>query len=367
MTDQTLLPVQWVGRQAVATLPEHIDASNSGEIREELLRLINRGAAILVVDMSATISCDHGGADALLRAYHRAAGNGAQLRLVVNAAIVRRVLDANGLDRVVSIYPSVEAALAAGTPSRVIPLVPRPASGRGDRPGSPRPVARAGGPEPGERASPSGATVTPAVLWRVVDALDDGVLLVGDDGVVALVNRRLEEMFGYRHGELTGRPIESLVPARLRVAHAAHRADYARAPVARLMATRGRLVGLRKDGSTFPVQVSLTPVPTATGRFTLAVVRDAARPHVVADLAEYAQHAVAARRADRAAELFQRIVSDLHKVGMSLEGAVELPHDHARHRIEEAVRHLDETIREIRDHVFGGHRPADDPGGPPPG
>jgi hypothetical protein len=122
------------------------------------------------------------------------------------------------------------------------------------------------------------------------------------------------------------------------------------------MGTRSRLVGLRKDGSTFPVYVSLSPVPTATGGFTLAVVRDAAQPRPVADLAEYARRAVATRRAERAAELFDRIVDDLHKVGMSLQGAIDLPHERARHRIAEAVRQLDDTIREIRDHIFGGDR-----------
>ncbi len=61
-------PVRWTGRQAVVTLPEHIGASNSGPIREQLLDLINRGATVLIADMTGTVSCDPGGADALLRA-----------------------------------------------------------------------------------------------------------------------------------------------------------------------------------------------------------------------------------------------------------------------------------------------------------
>ena len=66
-------PVQWDGDQAVITLPERMDVSNAGQIREELLWVINRGAAALVADMTATISCDHAGADAVARAYQRAA------------------------------------------------------------------------------------------------------------------------------------------------------------------------------------------------------------------------------------------------------------------------------------------------------
>ena len=106
-------PVQWAGGQAVVTLPEHIDAANVGQIREELLMLINRGAAVLIVDMTATASCGCAGAEALVHACQRAAANGTQLRLVVPAEVVRRVLSGNGIDRLVSVYPSREAAIAA--------------------------------------------------------------------------------------------------------------------------------------------------------------------------------------------------------------------------------------------------------------
>lgn len=109
-------PVQWTGGQAVVTLPEHIDAANAGQIREELLMLVNRGAAVLIVDMTATASCGCTGAEALVRAYQRVVANGTQLRLVVPAEVVRRVLSRNGIDRLVSVYPSREAAIAAGLP-----------------------------------------------------------------------------------------------------------------------------------------------------------------------------------------------------------------------------------------------------------
>src|ERR1700730_4907756 len=78
-----IYPVQWTGRQAVVALPEHIDVSNAGQIREQLLSVINRGATALIADMTATISCDHAGADAVVRAHQRAVISGAELRLVV--------------------------------------------------------------------------------------------------------------------------------------------------------------------------------------------------------------------------------------------------------------------------------------------
>ena len=117
-------PVHWIGRRAVVTLPDHIDTSNAGLILEELLSVINRGATDLIADMTATVSCDYAGADAVVRAYQRAVVSGTQLRLVVTAQIVRRVLGINGLDRLIPVYPSLEAATAAGTPE--VPTTPKP-------------------------------------------------------------------------------------------------------------------------------------------------------------------------------------------------------------------------------------------------
>ena len=97
-------------------LPEHLDLSNTAEIRSELLSVINRGATVLIVDMTATISCDHSGADAVARAYQRAVVSGTDMRLIVTSQIVRRMLSIGGIDRLVSVYPSIEAAVAAGTP-----------------------------------------------------------------------------------------------------------------------------------------------------------------------------------------------------------------------------------------------------------
>jgi len=113
MSDQTF-PVHWADQQAVITLPRHIDRGNAGQIRELLLWIINRGAAVLIADLSGTLSCDYSGADALARAHHRAVANGTELRLVVTADVIRRVLTLNGLDRLVAVYPDLDGALAAG-------------------------------------------------------------------------------------------------------------------------------------------------------------------------------------------------------------------------------------------------------------
>jgi anti-anti-sigma factor len=107
-------PVQWTGRQAVVMLPQDIDSSNADQIRERLLWVINRGAEVLVADLTGTVSCDYSGADALARAHHRAVANGTEFRLVAIADVVRRVLRLSGLDRLIPVYPHLDGAMTAG-------------------------------------------------------------------------------------------------------------------------------------------------------------------------------------------------------------------------------------------------------------
>ena len=160
-------PVWWSGRHAVVTLPEHIELANADPIREQLLAILNRGPALLVADMTATMSCDYAGTDALARAYQRAVASGAELRMVITTQIVRRVFSISGLDRLVPIYPMLEAALAAQAPAGVLPL----ATGEARADAAVRP--RASGP----RAAGKHAAVArqPGVTGRLTLATFRGV------------------------------------------------------------------------------------------------------------------------------------------------------------------------------------------------
>ena len=122
-------PVQWAGQQAVVALPVHMDASDAGQIRAELLSAINSGATALIADMTATTSCDHAGADAVVRAFQRAVICGTELRLVLTAEHVSRVLSLGGLDHLVPIYPSLEAAMAASPPTEALAVMAGPGLG----------------------------------------------------------------------------------------------------------------------------------------------------------------------------------------------------------------------------------------------
>ncbi len=335
-----LFPVTWAGRQAIVTFPGQVDVSNVGQLRDRLLSVINRGAGVLIADMTDTVSIDHAAVDAIARACQRAMANGAQLRLVVAAPVIRRVLTIEGLDRLVSIYPVLEAAVAERVPGGG-PHAPSPGADPGPRSGSAWGLTGVSGVR----------AINPAVLWQVLDALDDGLALTGEDGKIALVNRRCAEMFGYRREELTGLPVDELVPPEVRAAHHGFRAGYDRAPQARPMADRARLAALRKDGTTFPVEISLSPVPTATEHYVLAVIRDATVARRRDDLADLAR-GMAADQPSPAKDLLDRVVRQLFQVGLSLQAAEGLPGELARRRLREALDELDEVIHEIRDHAF---------------
>jgi anti-sigma B factor antagonist len=113
---QEHFPVLWLGQAAVVTLPAEVDILLADELREDLLSVLNRGPAALIVDMSRTTFCDSAGMHALVRAHKRAAANSADMRLVVTAPGVQRVLAITGVDRLIAVCPSVSAALAAAGP-----------------------------------------------------------------------------------------------------------------------------------------------------------------------------------------------------------------------------------------------------------
>ena len=159
-------------------------------------------------------------------------------------------------------------------------------------------------------------------------------------------------MFGYQREELIGLGVDSLVPPDVRAAHQGYRAGYSRAPQSRPMGERARLAGLRKDGATFPVEISLSPVPTATEHFVLAVIRHATEDRHRDDLADLARGAVADQRR-LTKDLLDRVVHRLFQVGLSLQASADLPADVACERLREAW--ISWTIRSTRSGTTRSH------------
>ncbi len=113
-----------------------------------------------------------------------------------------------------------------------------------------------------------------ATLPVLLDTAPDCILVVNSDGRIVLANARIESMFGYRQEELLGQPIEILLPERFRKIHPQHHEGYFAAPRTRLMGTGLDLIGQRKDGSEFPVDITLGPLKTEQGLLVISVVRD---------------------------------------------------------------------------------------------
>ena len=113
------------------------------------------------------------------------------------------------------------------------------------------------------------------VFFRnLLESAPDAMIIVDDSGKMLLVNRQALEMFGYQRDEMIGAPIEILLPHSVRVGHVSQRAAYTENPSLRPMGEGRDLVGLRNDGSEFPVEISLSPVQTNDGRFISSVIRD---------------------------------------------------------------------------------------------
>ncbi|MGW3911041.1 SpoIIE family protein phosphatase [Streptomyces sp. NPDC005070] len=108
----------------------------------------------------------------------------------------------------------------------------------------------------------------------LLEAAPDAMVIVDDTGTIKLVNAQTEALFGYTREELLGHPVELLVPSRFRSHHTFHRDGYADNRQVRPMGAELELHGLRKDGTEFPVEISLSPLETTDGLLVSAAVRD---------------------------------------------------------------------------------------------
>lgn len=119
----------------------------------------------------------------------------------------------------------------------------------------------------------------------ILDAMPDAVAAVNRQGVIVQVNSQAEAIFGYTRDELIGQSVEVLVPERQRANHDQHREEFHRRPKIRRMGSGLDLYGRRRDGSEFPVEISLSPVETGNGPIVLSVIRDISdRKHIEEEL-----------------------------------------------------------------------------------
>ena len=130
-------------------------------------------------------------------------------------------------------------------------------------------------PDESARGAPAGPVTPTERLFRaVVESSPNGIVMVDRRGVMVLVNRETERLFGYDRDELIGQSIEMLVPARFRELHPLFRREFFTNPQSRAMGAGRDLFGVHKNGTEIPVEIGLNPIEAEEGLFVLASVVD---------------------------------------------------------------------------------------------
>jgi two-component system sensor kinase FixL len=114
-------------------------------------------------------------------------------------------------------------------------------------------------------------------LEWLLESATDAMIIIDKGGRIIVANPTIEQLFGYPRQELIGKSMEILLPERFRQMHNFHLEDYFSQPHARAMGVGMGFLGLRRDGSEFPVDVSLSPLKTAQGLQVMATIHDITR------------------------------------------------------------------------------------------
>jgi protein-histidine pros-kinase len=188
------------------------------------------------------------------------------------------------------------------------------------------------------------------IFKAVVEALPDAVVIANQAGTIELVNGQAEALFGYERDELLAQPVEILVPDEFRDAHIGHRDQYVRHPGTRPMGVGVELLGRRKNGQMFPVEISLSPLVRGTDTYITSVIRDLSERNHMRNQLEMEQE-----RQRIAMDLHDGTIQSIYATALALELALgDIVQDPvvAGKRVDSSITQLNGVIGDIRAYIF---------------
>ena len=195
-----------------------------------------------------------------------------------------------------------------------------------------------------------------------LEAAPDAVVVVDRDGWIRIANPLAESMFGYTRDELLGQPVEILVPQRYRGRHVGEREQYVAAPRTRPMGLGRELLGVRKNGSEFPIEISLSPIETQQERLFISIIRDITERREAELLRSFSSRLIAVQEDER-----KRIAREVHdELGQGLTAlklnvaalSQSLPESPSTKKAFERINELiDDNMHDVR-RIAGELRPT---------
>ncbi|MDD5369243.1 MAG: PAS domain S-box protein, partial [Anaerolineaceae bacterium] len=196
--------------------------------------------------------------------------------------------------------------------------------------------------------------VSQEILQHLFESDPDANILVNGDGKIISINQQAEADFGYCREELEGKAIEVLLPPRKRSRHIDLRESYLKNPKKQFMGSREEIVGRRKNGEEFPLEVTLNPLKMEKGVLILAVARDITqRKEMEREIAEVQHRLIESTESERlrlAQELHDGPMQDLYGVTYLL-GSIEseLPDPQTREEMASARQAVNQVINTLRE------------------